>query len=766
MIVTRTIKWKNFISTALATSTLVASGAVTPVAAAQSTVADASDSVSLEEIVVTARRREEFLQRTPVAVTAFGAQALEERSIGDIWDIAGYTPNVEFTPGSITGNSGGHIFIRGIGQSDFLITTDPGVGVYVDGVYLGRTQGGLLDLLDFERIEVLRGPQGTLFGKNTIGGAVNIVSARPRGEFGGVAEVTTGRFNRIDGRFTIEFPIAEDKLSGRIAVLSKNRDGYGKSVDFTTGETLNELGDDNTLAARGALLWTPDENIDVLLAIDGTRAREEGPVQSMVEFITPDPADPASLINLYNFVAVPVLGVPPFDGRYIPDNPFINFENGRAASRNDLDNWGVSATVDWDLGGQKLRSVTAYRNLENRTGAGDATPAEIILQRDNLKQDQFSQEIQLSGLSFNSRLNWITGAIYYTENAENHTIVAQIPALNPVFAMLGIPVELGRDDIHKNKTESMAFYAQGTYALTERLSFTLGGRYTYEKKKYTPNFRTLSLVTIIPRQTLDKSWNVFTPKFGMEFQANDDILTYVSVARGFRSGGFNGRAGNVVSLAGFDPEFVWTYELGLKSRWFADRLQINAAAFYNDYTDIQLLLVNATPTGFNVTTENAASAKVTGFELEMLARPIAGLDLSASVGYMDSKIKGPPPGSGVAGGARLMETPEWSLSLGAQYRMPAGDLGALTLRVDYNYRSRTFHDVKNTPSIAQKGFGLLNMRLTFETTDSGWQLALFGTNLTDERYKTTGIEALGFANFAVAQWGRPREWGLSLKYSF
>ncbi len=761
----------TFKSTVALIATMLSAGTAPTVALAQSSEPDVVISNVLEEVVVTARRREESLQRTPVAVTVFSAQALETLSVSDIRDIAGFTPNVEFTPGNITGNSGGHIFIRGIGQYDFLTTTDPGVGVYVDGVYLGRTQGGLLDLLDFERIEVLRGPQGTLFGKNTIGGAVNIVSARPSGEFGGMAELTVGQFNRIDGRFSAEFPMVENKLSGRVSVLSKNRDGYGKSVDFDTGEELNELGDESTLSARGVLRWTPNEDLDVLLSIDGTRTREEDAVQSMVEFIVPDPADPASLVNLYNFIAVPIFGVPPFDGRYIPDKPFINFETGPksfagAASRSDLDNWGVSATVDWDLGEKILKSVTAYRDLETHTGVGDTTPAEIIHQRDDLQQDQFSQEIQLSGLSFDNKLNWVAGGIYYLEHANNHTMAAQFPALNPIFAMLGIPLELGRDDMHENKTKSVAIYAQGTYVLSERLSLTLGGRNTHEKKEYTPTFRTLSGATIVPRQTLEESWDAFTPKFGMEFQVNDDVLAYLSVARGFRSGGFNGRALNTASLAPFDPEFVWTYELGLKSRWADDRLQLNAASFYNDYTDIQLLLVNATPAGFEVTTENAASAEVSGFEIEILARPAVGLDLSAAVGYMDSEIKGPPLGSGIADGARLMETPEWSMAFGAQYRMPVQDIGYFTLRADYLYRSEVFHDVKNTPSIAQEGFGLVNVRLTFERMNSGWQLALFGTNLTDERYMTTGIEALGFANFAAAQWGRPREWGLSLKYSF
>jgi len=204
----------------------------------------------------------------------------------------------------------------------------------------------------------------------------------------------------------------------------------------------------------------------------------------------------------------------------------------------------------------------------------------------------------------------------------------------------------------------------------------------------------------------------------------------------------------------------------LKSRWAGDRLQLNAAGFYNDYTDIQLLLVNASPAGFEVTTENAASAKVSGFEMEMLARPVAGLDLSVAVGYIDSEIKGPPPGSGIADGARLMEAPEWSVALGAQYRLLVQDFGSFSWRADYLYRSEVFHDVKNTPSIAQDGFGLVNARLVFSRFGSAWQLALFGTNLTDKRYKTTGTEALGFANFAAAQWGRPREWGLSFKYSF
>jgi len=561
----------NTTARALIVTTGLCAGTPITVAMSQPVADVAATSGALEEIVVTARRREESLQRTPIAVTALSARDIEERSISDVRDVAAYTPNMQFTPGGITGNGGGHAFIRGIGQYDFLITTDPGVGVYVDGVYLGRTQGSLMDLVDVDRIEVLRGPQGTLFGKNTIGGAINVISTKPSEELKGRAEFTTGSFERKDGRISIGFPIVGSQLTARIALLSKSRNGYGRTVDFATGRTLHDLGDEDRVAARGMLQWTPTQSLDVLVTVDGTRVREQKPVQSMVKFVPPDPTDPASLVNLYNFVAVPLFGAPPFDGRYITANPYVSF-NTDSPSRNDLDNRGAAATIDWHTGGGTLKSITAYRNLRTYTGTDDSTPATIIDQTDDLHQHQFSQEIQFSATSFAGALNWLAGVMYFKEHAENRTVAQQAPLLNPVFQMLGIPVELGRNDLHVMDIANVAGYAQGSYALTDRWSLTVGARYTHEKKEYTPWFRTLAGAVIIPQQEVSKTWDAVTPRYGLEFQITDDILAYASVARGFRSGGFNGRAANATRLIPFDPEYVSTYELGMKSRWFQERI--------------------------------------------------------------------------------------------------------------------------------------------------------------------------------------------------
>jgi len=752
----------------------------------------------IEEIVVTARKREENLQETPISITAFTAASLAERSFNDLSDIGSFTPNMDFSFAA-NGSGGGNnatIYIRGVGQNDFLLTTDPGVGIYIDGVYFARSMGGVMDLLDLERVEVLRGPQGTLFGKNTIGGAINIISAKPSGEFAGHGDVTLGSRNRLDARFSVDVPLVKDKLAAKISASSRDQDGYGhRLIDGI------DLGDVNQQAARAVLLWTPSDTLEVTTIADYSRGREQSAAQTLTAVVP----DNAPILNLWNALVGGPSGQP-ITAALIQDNPFNTLQTGRSV--NDMDVWGVNMTVDWDTDPLHVKSITAYRDSSvDFARDGDNSPAPYVETFNQTTSQQFSQELQLSGRSFSDRLNWLLGGYLFHEKATDITDVTLadglfnalealpgpvVPLFNPaapgpfqglscppppgVFAPcaggMGNPINIGLDldfDINNLiKINSYALFGQGTFDITEKLSVTAGLRYTYEKKNYTiVHIRKNAGTFVIPPTTVGDSWQSFSPRFGIDYKASKDVMVYVSAARGFKSGGFNGRPTVQSALQSYDPEYIWSYEAGVKSDLLERRLQVNIATFYNDYSNIQLSSVQATESGnLLLVVENAGKARVKGFEVEAKARPVRWLDLSGGLGYTDAKFTKLKPGATVTRASRFQHTPKWNANLSAQVTAPAGNAGTITLRGDYTYTSKLFNDSNNTPQIAQNGYSLINARLAFTSASEAWEIALFGTNLGDKTYFVSGIAALDSFGTAEAVLGRPREWGITGSFRF
>jgi iron complex outermembrane receptor protein len=352
--------------------------------------ASSGATTQLEEITVTARRREENLQNVPVSVVAFTEKNLQTHMIRNLEDVGAQSPNVMIVPSSNAGGSAASIYIRGIGQFDEIITTDPGVGVYIDGVYLARTTGALLNIGDFERVEVLRGPQGTLFGKNTIGGAVNITTHKPGNEPGGYVEATIGRFNRIDVKAAMNMPVVSNILAARVSVATTNADGFGHQANGV------DTGNKNSQAIRGQLRWTPNADVDVLLSGDKTRIRERMEPRSPA-YINPA----APIAAAFNFLGgmFPQLfqGAPDFGPQYLSSDPYFNYATGE--NTNNLDAWGTSLNVKWKLNSDiTLSSITAYRKQSSRSALdGDNTPAIIIQFNEDIKQHQFSHEMQVRG---------------------------------------------------------------------------------------------------------------------------------------------------------------------------------------------------------------------------------------------------------------------------------------------------------------------------------------------------------------------------------
>jgi len=725
-------------------------------------------------IVVSARRREETLQETPISLTTFDAEALTDRGISNLSGIGDFTPNLIFDQGS--GNTGGstssQIYIRGIGQADFLFTTEPGVGIYVDGVYLPRSIGSIMDLIDLERVEILRGPQGTLFGKNSVGGAINIVTRRPQTEFGGRVSATYGSFDRVDVGGSVNLPIVTDTLLASVAFSSQDRDGYVRRVNDGT-----RLGSINSTGLRGQLLWEPTPNFEVLFSADYTRKREESIANTLIGI-----DQSGSLIGLYNALVAPTLGTV-YDDRFISADPFVSF--GTGFNQSDLDLWGMSSTATLELGAVTIKSITAYREQDAIFGAdSDHSPLRFFEQSVLDQQEQFSQEFQISGTAIDDRLDWIVGAMYFHESGLDEYRVVFAPGLFEALEAFppGIIQGLGGagNPIHpaldfdglissRINNDSYSAYGHFSFDITDQLSISGGLRYTSDEKDFDSRFDRLSAgVTTHDVETGD-SWNAWTPRIGVEYDWSDDLMTYASASRGFKSGGFNGRPTNqFVAETPFAPEFVWTYELGFHSMFADRRVILNGAAFYSDYSNLQLLSITSDAQGGIVALiENAGKARIMGFELELTAMPVPGLRFDAALGYIDAEYTELDPGvNTITLDDDLVKTPEWSLSFGAEYTADLSDDWQLTVRGDYAYRSTVQHVPDNNPLLEQSGYGTVNARIAFGPTDESWELAVFGTNITDELYITNGLSQADTLGTIDVSYARSREWGVSVSARF
>ncbi|MET3665742.1 TonB-dependent receptor [Caulobacter sp. 1776] len=723
--------------------------------------------VQIEEVVVTARRREERLQDTPVAVTALAGEALESRGVDSVDQIAKFAPSIRFDGAAALsgGNYNATVFVRGVGQNDFAIFSDPGVGVYVDGVYYARSIGGTLDAFDVSRIEVLRGPQGTLFGKNTIGGAVIITTDQPKTEFGGKIEGVTGSYDRLDVKGHVDIPLGE-KVSARLSAARLTRDGYGKRL--LTGD---DLGDRNATAARAQLRWEASDAVTVSLSADYTRAREHSaPQKLLVIGAVPGFAVGPFMANFNTYVA-PGLGITAPNGAkslntsFLTDSPFTTY--GTGPNINDLDLWGTSATVDWDLGEVSFKSITAVRGLKATFARdGDNTPFTFRETFNHDVQAQYSQEFQFSGQSFSDRLTWVTGAYVFRERGTDSGYAKLALGLAPGASPP--PYSPSAAVYTKVTSTTYALFAQGSLTLTDRLSATVGARYNRDEKDYVLDHRRIRDGGVIAQVSPGGSWNSFTPKVGLEFKATPDVLLYASVGKGFKSGGFNARPLNDASeVTEYQPETLLTYEAGAKTAWLDRRLILNVAGYFSDYQDIQVT-VNQTPRNF---VANAAAGEVKGVEVELQAKPTANWSFNFGGGYMDAKYT--EVGSGLAAGQVLpitlathfVKAPKWTLNGGVEYghELPGG--GRLTARVDWSHYSTVYNDVANDPDLTQGAYDLFGARLAYASPGRVWQAALFGTNLSDERYMVSGNASSGFG-LKEASFGRPREWGVSLSRKF
>jgi iron complex outermembrane recepter protein len=752
---------------------------------------------ALNEVVVTARRTEEPLQKTPVAVTALTMDQLHARSAKDLRDIARFTPNVYMSNTGVQTPDTISMFIRGVGLSDQLATTDPGVGLYIDGVYYARAQGAILDFVDVERIEVLRGPQGTLFGKNTAGGAINVISRPPDPKGGGLLSLTAGNIGQLEARGYASVPFADTATLG-LSGIGKHRDCLGRRMyDDACVGGIDRIG------ARGYLHWTPRSDLTVDLIGDVTVSRSNMIPNHPVGY---DPEQ--SFFRTYNDLVA--AGQIPGGIPYTQTNPGVNpgryATSGRAPTEHPMDAHGISLNVEYRAGNSTLHSITAYRDVSSLAfengggGTGAIYDPESVYS--HTKSHWFSQELRIDGKSFDDRLDYVGGLYYFGETGVTNEAL-------PFFA----PLQAGWANFNSQDTDSYAAFMHASYEVFQRLHVSAGIRYTRETKDWSakyapfasfasasfdPNTQTLSLVrgngagipnalnadptSTSPLRRRD-TWTSITPKFGVDFQVTPDILLFANVARGARSGGFNGRAAAAEATAPFDPEYTLSYEIGEKAEVFDHRVRINATTFYTDYTDLQqtVLACARLPSGecrigpaglvFAPVVTNAASARIYGGELEFVALASKELRLEATLGYIDAKFSSVDPAAtratGLSTDSVVPFVPTWTYSLAAQYALDFGH-GALTPRVDYTYRTKVAFNINPGPYGAQGPVGLVNATLTYVDSEDRWIAQLYARNLTDEEY------ALFFHEFSHVVGGPggvitaadPREYGLTVTRKF
>jgi iron complex outermembrane recepter protein len=694
----------------------------------------AQDSNKLEDIVITASRQgETILQNTPIAVTAFDDAALQARGVSNVQGLVGYTPGLQIS------DLGGYaqLYIRGVGSNIVFIGSDPSSTVHMDGVYLARPLSYLSDFLDVERVEVLRGPQGTLYGRNAVGGTINIISRKPSDKWEGEIRGSVGDYSAYGVSGYVSGPLTESGIKASLAVSRKSREPFRKNVSTGGG-----VEDEDFWGIRGQLLLPVTSKGELTLRFDHTNT--DGSLSQYPKLISPT-------------------GLP-LDDSVLKDFTKVS-TNDASSTIMTID--GAAAEFNYDItDALKFKSLTSFRKFRGSI-AVDADSSSLQILRNYLgpiHQEQVSQEFSVTGNY--EKFNFVAGAFYFREQNKEPLTLAAFP--------------YGGSHIQRPKlsAESYALFAQGEYFLTDALSVVVGARWTKETKNWKlSDYWTTSLsldptvaaaAPINPflppafQVSTSRDSDAFTPKFGVNYRL-DHALLYASATRGYKSGGFDYGSSNAVDSArGYDPEYLWAYEVGAKTDWFDKRLRANVTAFYYDYTDLQV----QSYANFLASTQNAANAEVKGVELELTAKPVPSVDLFANVSYLDatySDYKGAYTnlfGPFDASGKTLNNSPEWSFAVGGTYTHNLGDLGEAYIGADVRYQSEVFfsaanegvNGVTNYPQM-QDDYALVNGRVGWRSKDGDWEGALIGTNLTDEEY------ILGTADyvFFAGRVGAPRQ---------
>lgn len=689
--------------------------------------------VGLEEIVVTARKRAENLQDVPISVYAITGNSMQKSGIFDSLSVAELVPNLEIK----TFGGQPNVFIRGVGNNDFNATTISPVSMYLDGVLLGLAGSQGMPLYDLQQMEVLRGPQGTLFGRNTTGGALVFHSRKPEDEFAASARLNIGNYDRIDGEAAVTVPIGED-TGLRLAAISTSNDGDRHNV--TKGEDINGF---DRRGARAILVTRPSDTLEITANIHMAQDRSDFRL-----------------------------------GRQAPDGPdILGWEHPKSADKEDLyldapnrhyaDQTGANLVFDWKGDVFSLKSITAYEDAETDFCADiDQSPNSLDHLCFETDGEQYSQEFNIS-FATESGSEFLLGAYFLHEEIEHVTqglLFGDTPSALPL------------DALSHRDTDTYALFAEGTFYLTDRWKLNAGIRYTYEEKEadvqstvnlhfLDPSFPDEPIAFLVPYEELADDWDDLSGRLALSYDLSDDTMLYASFSSGFKSGGFNlGSFFDPNEVTTVDPEYLYAYELGLKSTFWEQRGRFNVSGFYYDYSDLQVYTFAAgsspaSPIVFAL--ENAADAEIFGLEAELNIVPTERLTLQMGLGLLRTEYKDfVSLVGGDLSGNKLPGAPELNANIAAEYRVPVMDDYALTLRGEYSYTDKRYFNAFEDEAISSRGsHQLVNARISFSDSEDSWQVSLWGRNLANEDYIVDATDLRGTFGFVPQYLGDLRSYG-------
>lgn len=732
------------------------------VAAAQTS---AQDSTAIEEIVVTAQKRAENLQDVPVSVTALTSDALAARGVNNVLALNNLAPGMRISAADAAANP--KIYIRGVGLSDFNPNASSGVGVYVDGVYIGSPLAQMAGFFDLAQVEVLRGPQGTLYGRNTNGGAINITTKRPSQTFGADASLEYGSFNAVTADLGVGGPIVADKLAFRVAAQYVKDDGY--NYNRVTGHDLNAA---DHWAGRLSLLYTPSEDFELLTQANRyvNRGDATAPAHRALFPATAAAAGPDGFCAPGAYASgqcADLLG-------YADTDNNTRAVDANLEGKDKVDLFGASSQATWRLGGVSLVSVTAWQwahrnDLENT----DASPLQMVEINYRSRQHQFTQELRLQSNDASARLNWVLGAYYMDEKVQDNTRQDVLRDLRPLFMTPENPTGLSLENSvatfgypYTQKTKGYAVFGQADYKLTDRLTGTVGLRWSADDKSMDYRSQAEDGLIVILTSKQSKTFSAVSGRLGLRYELSDDANVYATYNRGYKSGGFfGGLATTAGEMEPYDNETLDAYELGLKSEFFDRRVRLNASAFYYDYKN-QQVFAQTTRNGLTVLVlDNAANSKVYGGEAEITARPMQPLTLTAGVSLLHAKYGDYFTEGKDFTGNWLPQSPKITFNAAATWVAPLENGASIVANVDANYSSKVYFDNSNADRLSQDAVWIAGAQLSWRSPDQKIEAGAFARNLFDKTY-TVAISNIDSLGVDLLSYNRPRSLGVFLRYHY
>ncbi len=699
---------------------------------AQDSAQDNAQAGTLEEVIVTAEKREQSMQEVPLSITNFSGEAINPAGISGLYDISLKTPNLTIT----TFNIGEpQLFLRGAGGTLDSAGSDPTVSVFIDEVYIGRTGASSFDLYDLERVEVLRGPQGTLYGRNVTGGAISLYTQKPREEFESKFGVTAGNYGLTVFRGYVNGALS-DNVFAKFTVSKTDRNGYADNID--NGQDLEDA---DNLSARTQILFRPSDATEVLFGLDYSTDDTNGQCRNLTNFDRGD-QDFGGVFVPFEIAAVAAEGVG--DPRECGMKLF-QFAN--------KDIFGAMLHVTHDFGWANLTSITAYREadyewLQELVGA-DAPPSLISVEdNEGENSDQVTQEFRLSGSGDN--LDWVVGVFALRENVDRFANQPILFGPVPGFPLAG--VLLDRRFKQNNTSKSKAIFGQFTWGFTDTLDLTLGGRYTRDDKDI-DQFYTQNGAVVYDITGANENWSRFTPRASLDWKINDDKMLYFTYSEGYKSGVFISQS--VSALAAADtlaPEDATNYEVGAKTEWLNNRLRFNLTYFDFEVKNLQLFRL----VDFVLFSENT-DANVSGFESDFVWAASDNFTLSGTLSTLDAKYKG-----GTFDGNDMVRSPDLKWSLNANYQQPLQGGATLNLNVGAAHSGAFFFEALNTDVSRTKSYEAWDASVKYVNKGGDWDLTAWGKNLSDELIVKHGID--GSFGGQTQLYEAPRTWGVTFNY--